>query len=169
MCPRKDQGHSPAQWGCHWSGLQKVVLACTHTHVHMYTHPHTPQAFSYWELPIKDSIKSSHFLGFPFQEILTRSPEREAGQGLLSLHEQEKPRLPWVCDHAVLRPLASTRLLHLVHSPHPGAEAVSSPVPQHQHGLKPAHSLSLGGVGASLTSKRVSAAWFTVVELFSSN
>lgn len=94
MCPRKEEEHSPAQWGCHRSGIQKVVLTCTHTRAYVHTPTHPPQASSYWEFHIKGSITSSHFLGFPFQEVLPRSPEREAGQGLLSLHKHETPRLP---------------------------------------------------------------------------
>lgn len=138
------------------SQASRRLCSRAYTHVHMYTHPHTHQASSYWEFHVKDSITSSHFLGFPFQVILTRSPEWEAGQGLLSLHEHEKPR-------------PSSGLLPPLGSPTRCTAPTLAPVLQRQHGLKPQGSLSLGGVGASLTGKCVSAALFTVVELFLSN
>lgn len=133
--------------------------SCSHayTHVHMYTHPHTHTpsilllGVSGQRLHNKLSLSWIPISGNPHQ--IPRAGSR-AGVTVPSRARETQ---------AVLRPLASTRLPHPLRSPH------LTPVLQCQHGLRPPRSLSLGGVGASLTGKCVSAALFTVVELLSSN
>ena len=155
MCPRKDEGHSPAHGGCHRSGFQKVVLTCIHTRAHVHTPTHTPSILllgvSRQRLHNKLSLSWIPISGNPHQ--ISRAGSR-AGVTVPSRARETQ---------AVLRPLASTRLPHPLRSPH------LAPLLQCQHGLKPPRSLSLRGVGASLSGKCVSAALFMVVELFSSN